>query len=162
MVKRVLDNVICLLNRAGGGLVLAITVTLLANPAFASDLFLPNDFIGTENKHTPVDKKLSNEELVERAAALRNQNLSITQRALNHQWMSQYQHGGNTVGSKAFSRLFKRGFKKFWDEKRKTDFAGKNYIPDSNGKGKMNVGGEMDYNVRVSSSKIKLGVTYEF
>ena len=157
------DNICFAPTRSCGAWVLpAIFALLLSSITTASDLFLPNDFVGSNVSHSPVDNKLSNEELAERAEALRDQSLSITQRALNHQWMSQYQHSNNVEGSKAFSRLFKRGFKKYWDQKRKTDFANKDYIPNSDGKGKVKMGGDIDYDVRVSSNKINLGLTYEF
>ncbi|MCB1668784.1 MAG: hypothetical protein R3E73_14240 [Porticoccaceae bacterium] len=127
--------------------------------AHAEGLFLPNDFVGSANPHSPIDKKLSNDELAERAAELRDQRLSITQRTLNHQWLSQHQDNDAIEGGKAFSQLFKRGFKKYWDRKRETDFADKDYVPDSNGGGRVN---EMDYKVRVSSDTINFGLTYEF
>ncbi len=142
--------------------VLAIVIYLLiaADQATAGDdFFLPTELSGGHSASFPVSGTLSNEQLIIYAAAIRDQHLSATQRALNHQWLSQYQNDDRIDGSRAFSRLFQRGFKEYWDKKRKEDFADLNYVPDSNGKGSVS---EMNYDIRLSSDKINFGLTYDF
>ena len=141
---------------------LFLGILILSAPSLGSadKLFLPNDFSGHgKTGLMMMDGTLSNADLVERAAEIQNQELSMTQRLLNNRWLSQHQQDDSVEGNKVLSRLLKRSFKTYWNRKRDTDFANKKYLPDADGNGRVS---EMDYKVRLSSDTLTLGMTYEF
>ena len=145
-------------------LILTITVasvlpvrptTLLAE----SELFLPNTLTQGHNRQHTNFSSLNNIQLKDRAESLRSQTLNANQRALNYQWLKNHRDKQFTSGSKAYKAFFKQGFKEYWNRKRQEHFNSKR-LPDINGRG--HVSGEVDYDLRLSSDELKIGLSYEF
>lgn len=107
----------------------------------------------------PSVSVLTNLQLTHRAETIKNTNVSSTHRMLNYQWLSSHQRGKAKLNGKAWSELGKRIYDEYLDDKREAYFGDKAYIPDGNGNARFS---DIDYKVRVSSSKVKVGLTYRF
>ena len=104
---------------------------------------------------------LSNEELSELADNYHLNQMSAAQRVLNQQWLAQQSNQSEVkIGNNALQKLLQYGFKSYWNKLRQTTFKGNTIIPDAAGKGSFN--SETAYQLRLSSSKIKLQVQYSF
>lgn len=160
MIKRLCDMVPC-----GDDVFILTIVTvavLMLNSPFAlarEEFFLPNTLVQGDNRQHSNFSSLNNTQLKDRAESLRSQELDANQRALNYQWLENQRNKEFTSGSKAYKAFFKRGFKEYWDRKRKEHFKSE-HIPNLEGRGR--VSGEVDYDLRLSSDELKIGLTYEF
>ena len=104
---------------------------------------------------------LSNEALAELADNYRLNQMSAAQRMINQQWLAQ-QSGQSKVklDSNALQKLMQYGLKSYWNKLRQTTFKGNTLIPDAAGKGSFN--SETDYQLSLSSDKIKFQIQYSF
>ncbi|GAA5317862.1 MAG: hypothetical protein AseanaTS_30700 [Candidatus Pelagadaptatus aseana] len=152
---------------------LLLAMTCLSLPlasTYASDTangYIPNDFNyynplkhGHKGNNWLTSKGLSNEELAKAAEDIRSSDMSIQQRALNHQWLQEPEGDGLHFGTKVVSRLVKMGFRTYWDGMRNKHYRDNKVVPDSAGNGK--VSEDVDYKIRLSDDKVKLSVQYEF
>lgn len=141
--------------------IVMVSVLILNSPlALAGEeFFLPNTLVQGDNRQYSNFSSLNNTQLIDRAESLRSQELDANQRALNYQWLQNQRNKEFTSGSKAYKAFFKRGFKEYWDRKRKEHFKSER-IPNLEGRG--SVSGEVDYDLRLSSDELKIGLTYEF
>lgn len=99
--------------------------------------------------------------LYQAAENYRSNEINSSQRALNHQWLSQYHNDeGVRQGGKVLSKLFKMGFKTYWSSVKNGKYHTNNYVPNVNGIGKFTE--DIDYRVRLTDSKVKVSVAYEF
>ena len=141
----------------------ALTFSLaLIAPTFVmaqDNFFLPNSLAQGDNQQQLNFSSLNNAQLIERAKDLRSQDLNATQRALNHQWLQNYQDQNFVEGSKVYRTILKRSLKKFWNRQRKERFKSER-VPDINGRG--TISREMDYDLRFTSDELKLKLIYEF
>lgn len=144
---------------------LSLGSSLSSSDKVKDDIFIPDnlEFYNPLKKadghrsYDPGITGLENVSLYRQAENYRSNTLNSSQRALNHQWMSQYHHDdGVRHGSKVLSQLFKMGFKTYW---KGVDTSNK-YIPDDQGEGK--IINDLDYRLRMSGNKIKLSLEYEF
>lgn len=141
-------------------LALAILLSMFSSITTAEDeFFLPNTLIHGDNRHHTNIGHLSNDQLRDRARELRSQELNAYQRALNYQWLESHHKNEFLSGSKAYKTFFKKGFEKYWDRQRKERFKS-NKVPDIHGKGR--VSNEVDYDIKLSSDELKIGLSYEF
>ncbi len=157
-----------------GALLLALLL-LLTPLAAKGDNFGDTDFLvsGDMLLHNPLvrggsystslgnQQALSNDDLYRAAEHYRTGNMSGQQRALNHQWLYQLHHDkGVRHGSKVFSKLLKMGFKTYWKDVRKQQFGSIKALPDDKGQG--HIVNDINYRLRVSGSKFKLSLNYDF
>jgi hypothetical protein len=129
--------------------------------------YIPNDFNyynplknGHKGNNWLSTQGLNNEELARAAEDIRSSDMTIQQRALNHQWLSEPEGDGLHFGTKVVSRLVKMGFRTYWDGVRNKHYKNSRVVPDGAGNGK--VSEDVDYKLRLSDDKVKLSVQYEF
>ena len=135
--------------------------TNLSDPLFIPDnldFYNPLQSGDGHRRYDPNVSTMDNVALYRAADQYRSGEISASQRALNHQWMAQY-HSGDGVrhGGKVLSKLFKMGFKTYWQN---GEFGKKRYLPNDKGNGKLT--NDLDYRVRLSGNKLKLSLNYEF
>lgn len=82
----------------------------------------------------------------------------------NQLWLNEYQADYEyRDGGSAVAELLREGFKSLYREYRQSDRAPTQLLPDENGRG--GFGGystELNYNIRLSSDELKLGLEYSF
>lgn len=104
---------------------------------------------------------LSNEALQQSADDIRSSNMSMEQRALNHQWLDYENYEEDTRhGGKVLSTLFKMGFKTYWKGVRQERFSNSNLVPSEEGAGHFN--SDVDYNLRISGDEMNFTVEMDF
>lgn len=106
---------------------------------------------------------MSNEDLIAAAQAQRDDSYCPTQKALNHHWMAE--HNGDEkakVGNKALQYIAKKAFKNYWHgDQKAVQFGYKNKASKTKRAEKFSFQ-KLDYGLKVSGSKLKLAVEYEF
>jgi hypothetical protein len=115
--------------------------------------------IGSKNIYP--NTALSNSELNRVAEDIRSENMTTEQRALNHQWLQHgYSDHGIRLGSKVISKLFKMGFRTYWDGVRNKHYKYSTAVPDGSGNGKVTQ--DVDYKLRLSDNRVKIAINYDF
>lgn len=131
------------------------------NPSHAdptNTLFLPSEI--KSYKHSDIYSTLSNEELAIRAQQIRYNGITPTQRAMNYQWLSEHSGSEKAIhGEKAVSKLIERHLKAFIDDRAGGKWIKNQLMPDSSGEGFIK---SMDYDLKLRSDKLVIGITYEF
>ncbi len=136
----------------------------------SSDLFIPEHTAtynplqhgkGKSSTYSLPTVGLSNEDLVNAADDIRNNDISLEQRALNHQWLDHENYVDDAhVGGKVLSHLFKMGFKTYWKDVRDNNYSQSTSVPTDEGDGKITR--DINYNIRLNGNDVKLSVDYEF
>ncbi|WP_461519004.1 hypothetical protein [Porticoccus sp.] len=130
-------------------------------PSSLSDEFLhPNTLYQGDNRQHTSFSDLNNIELNQRAEDIRSQAMPDTHRNLNYQWLEGYQKDEFVEGDKALQTFLKRGLEDYWNRQRKEHFHDSKRIPDIDGRGRITR--EVDYDLRLSSDELKIGLSYEF
>ncbi len=130
-------------------------------PQSLSDEFLPpNTLYQGDNRQHSSFSDLNNIELNQRAEDIRSESMQPTHRNLNYQWLEGHQKGEFVEGSDALQTLLKRGLGGYWNRQRKEHFHDSKRIPDLEGRGRITR--EVDYDLRLSSDELKIGLSYEF
>ena len=144
---------------------LAIATTAMfgaANAALAEEMnevFLPGEVKAFGAKTNPYTT-LTNEDLAIRADQMRDSVLSPSQRAMNYQWLSEHSGSEDAIhGNKAISKLLERQLKAYIDERAGGMWIKQKLMPDSSGQGFIK---SVDYDLKLRSNKLVIGVTYEF
>lgn len=124
------------------------------------DSFQPNELKHLRDGTTQPYSTLSNEDLVIRASQLRDNDISPSQRAMNYQWLSSQSGTESAVdGGKALSKLAERQLKAYLDERASTQWIRSKLMPDESGNGFFKA---VDYDLKVRSNKLVIGLTYDF
>ncbi|WP_461482095.1 hypothetical protein [Porticoccus sp.] len=130
-------------------------------PKALSDEFLaPSTLYRGDSRQHPGFSTLNNRQLSQRAEDIRSQSMNAQHRALNYQWLQSYQRNEFVEGDKALQMFLKRGLKDYWDRQRREHFHDNRHIPDLDGRGRITR--ELDYDLRLSSDELEIGLSYEF
>lgn len=137
------------------------------NIAHGGGLFVPDLDYYNPLQHGQVRRDrlsshaMTNDQLLQAAQYIRSDNMSAQQRALNHQWLEQEHYNQELrLGNKVVSKIFKMGFKTYWNGVRNKHYSSSTVIPDGDGKGKLTQ--DVDYKLRLSDDKVRLSLQYDF
>lgn len=150
------------------GLALWLVLTPLSPLAQADELFIPTlpAYYNPLKPEMKTNRQIgsaafSNEALQQSAEDIRSSNMSMEQRALNHQWLDYENYEEDTRhGGKVLSTLFKMGFKTYWKGVRQERFSNSNLVPTEEGDG--NFSRDVDYNLRISGDEMNFTVEMDF
>ncbi len=107
---------------------------------------------------------MGNHELALAADDIRNSDMSISQRILNHQWLN-YHSGDMKMreGNRALGKLLQMGLRTYWNGLRTSRFKDDEELPYADNSGNFFYAiNNMDYRIRVSKSKVRLMMSYDF
>jgi len=137
-------------------LVFASSVSLAEG---VNDTFLPSEVLPYAT-NVQSYTTLSNEDLAIRAAQMRYEALTPSQRAMNYQWLSEHSDSEKTVhGERAITKLIERHLKSYIDEKAGGIWLKEKLMPDPSGNGFIK---SVDYDVKLRSDQLVIGITYDF
>ncbi len=138
--------------------ILCFVAPAAADPA--RQVFLPTEVDAYADSSHASYTILSNRDLVIRANQLRGGRLSPSQRAMNYQWLSEHSGNEDAIrGDKAITKLLERHLENYLDRRQTTRWIKQKLLeqgPDGN------VRRSFDYDVRLRSDNVVIGVRYEF
>lgn len=120
-------------------------------------LYNPQKNNNPQKNHDYNPLALNNLQLEQEADFMRDHQMSTEQRALNHQWLAQ--DDAVEKGNKVISKLLKMGFKAYWSDVHDSHYSG-SAVPDESGE--VYTDSEVKYRLRLSSSRARVEVKYEF
>ena len=132
------------------------STTAHADPS--EGVFLPSEI--RSYNHNQSFTTLSNEDLELRAEQIRYNSLTPSQRAMNYQWLSEHSGSEKAIhGNKAVTKLIERQVKAYIDENAGGVWIKQKLMPESNGQSFIK---DVDYDLKLRSNKLVIGITYEF